>query len=94
MQMLGFGADPSGQEHESRTSRTSLVWGKERDDQMPKKTKSTKSTKTTRKPVTVKKDPDAAESAKGQEEDSGVFAKLAKKAGKGAAKGAAKELLK
>jgi hypothetical protein len=61
---------------------------------MPRKMKSTKSAKTTRKPVTVKHDPDAAKSANDQEENSGVFAKLAKKAGKGAAKGAAKELLK
>ena len=61
---------------------------------MPRKMKSTKSAKTTRKPVTVKKDSDATKGAKDQEEDSGVFGKLAKKVGKGAAKGAAKELLK
>ena len=61
---------------------------------MPRKIKSTRSAKTTKKPVTVKKDSDAPEGAKSQEEDSGIFAKLAKKAGKGAAKGAAKELLK
>lgn len=61
---------------------------------MPRKMKSTKSAKTTEKPVTVKKDSDTTNGTKSQEEDSGVFAKLAKKAGKGAAKGAAKELLK
>jgi hypothetical protein len=58
-------------------------------------------TKTTRKSLTVKKESDApndpppAVGEKSQkEEDSGVFAKLAKKAAKGAAKGAGKELLK
>ena len=60
---------------------------------MPRKMKSTTNAKTTRKPVTVKKESDAAKSAKSKD-DSGVFAKLAKKAGKGAAKGAAKGLLK
>jgi hypothetical protein len=61
---------------------------------MPRKIKSTRSAKTTKKPVTVKQDSDAPKGANSQKEDSGVFAKLAKKAGKGAAKGAAKELLK
>ena len=61
---------------------------------MPRKVKSTTNAKTTRKPVTVKKESDVTKGVKSQDEDSGVFAKLAKKAGKGAAKGAAKGLLK
>jgi hypothetical protein len=66
---------------------------KKGSDRMAGEIKDTRRTKITREPVSVQKDPEGAKDEKNKE-DSGVFGRLAKKAGKGAVKGVAKELSK